>query len=151
MSAMVLRSGPRTALLLRTDVARDNSTSTRSRPRIGRTDASSPILRGQVHELDEEILHVEGTFMMRTESILSGKYPRTPFCPIPLLVYRALRFDIQVLEQDLAAFRRHPGCEALLKGFKFVHVVSVFDATPFWDSENLKWQLICYPYYPCLQ
>lgn len=89
------------------------------------------ILRGQVRELDQEILHVESAFR--------DAYGMDPFGPIsPDTVLRDLASEIgefqnniRTLEQDLAAFEDVRNLKLWLKRCKLVRARPEFEFAPF--------------------
>lgn len=89
------------------------------------------ILKEQVRELDQEILHVEPAFR--------HAYGIDPFKPVsPDTVLRqiavelkGIRLNIQTLEQDISAFEDIKNLKLWLKRFKSVPAAPVFDPMPF--------------------
>jgi len=89
------------------------------------------VLKEQIRELDQEILHVESAFR--------HAYGIDPFEPVsPDTVLRnlagdlkALQLNIQTLEQDLLAFEDLKNLKHWLKRCKLVSVAPDFDFTPF--------------------
>jgi hypothetical protein len=89
------------------------------------------ILKEQVRELDQEIVHVESAFRYA--------YAIDPFEPVsPDTVLRnlavdvkELRLNVRTLEQDLAAFGDIKNLKRWLKGIQLIPAASTFDALPF--------------------
>lgn len=89
------------------------------------------ILKEQVRELDQEILHVESAFRYA--------YGIDPFEPVsPDTVLRnlgvdlkELRLNVRTLEQDLTAFEDIKNLKRWLKGIRLMPAASTFDAMPF--------------------
>jgi hypothetical protein len=89
------------------------------------------ILKEQVRELDQEILHVESAFRYAY-----GIDPFEPVSPDTVLRNLAvdlkeLRLNIRTLEQDLAAFEDIKNLKCWLKGIRLMPAASTFDAMPF--------------------
>src|SRR5260370_11042545 len=85
------------------------------------------ILKEQVREIDQEILHVESAFRYSY-----GIDPFETVSPDTILRNLAvdlkeLRLNIRTLEQDLAAFEDIKNLKLWLKRLKFVPAASVFD------------------------
>lgn len=89
------------------------------------------ILKEQVRELDQEILHVESAFRYAY-----GIDPFEPVSPDTVLRNLAvdlkeLRLNVRTLEQDLAAFEDIKNLKRWLKGIQVMRAASTFDAMPF--------------------
>ncbi|WP_207002265.1 J domain-containing protein [Trinickia mobilis] len=89
------------------------------------------ILKEQVRELDQEILHVESAFRYAY-----GIDPFEPVSPDTVLRNLAvdlneLRLNIRALEQDLAAFEDVKNLKRWLKRIQLIPAASPFDAMPF--------------------
>jgi hypothetical protein len=89
------------------------------------------ILKEQVRELDQEILHVESAFRYAY-----GIDPFEPVSPDTVLRNLAvdlkeLRLNIRTLEQDLAAFEDIKNLKRWLKCIQLIPAASTFDAMPF--------------------
>jgi hypothetical protein len=89
------------------------------------------ILKEQVRELDQEILHVESAFRYAY-----GIDPFEPVSPDTVLRNLAvdlkeLRLNIRTLEQDLAAFEDIKNLKRWLKRIQLIPAASTFDAMPF--------------------
>jgi hypothetical protein len=89
------------------------------------------ILKEQVLELDQEILHVESAFRYAY-----GIDPFEPVSPDTVLRNLAvdlkeLRLNIRTLEQDLAAFEDIKNLKRWLKRIQLIPAASTFDAMPF--------------------
>ncbi|WP_347814213.1 J domain-containing protein [Paraburkholderia sp. BL10I2N1] len=89
------------------------------------------VLKEQVSELDQEIVHVESAFRYAY-----GIDPFEPVSPDTVLRNLAvdlkeLRLNIRTLEQDLAAFEDGKNVKLWLKHIQVVPAASTFDAMPF--------------------
>jgi hypothetical protein len=89
------------------------------------------ILKEQVRELDQEIIHVESAFRYAY-----GIDPFEPVSPDTVLRNLAvdlkeLRLNIRTLEQDLAAFEDIKNLKRWLKRIQLIPAASTFDAMPF--------------------
>jgi hypothetical protein len=89
------------------------------------------ILKEQVRELDQEILHFESAFRYAY-----GIDPFEPVSPDTVLRNLAvdlkeLRLNVRTLEQDLAAFEDIKNLKRWLKGIQLIPAASTFDAMPF--------------------
>jgi hypothetical protein len=89
------------------------------------------ILKEQVRELDQEIIHVESAFRYAY-----GIDPFEPVSPDTVLRNLAvdvkeLRLNVRTLEQDLAAFGDIKNLKRWLKRIQLIPAASTFDAMPF--------------------
>jgi hypothetical protein len=89
------------------------------------------ILKEQVRELDQEILHVESAFRYT--------YGIDPFEPVSpdtalrnlALDLKELQLNVRTLEQDLTAFEDIKNLKRWLRGIQLMPVASTFEAMPF--------------------
>ncbi len=89
------------------------------------------ILKEQVRELDEQILHVESAF--RHSYGIDPFVSLSPDKPLRMLAsdVKELQTNIRELERDLVAFEEIKNVKLWLKTFKRVQPDPIFDAMPF--------------------
>jgi len=89
------------------------------------------ILKEQLRELDQEILHVESAFRHAYGiDTFEAVSPDTVLRNLAVDL-KELRLNFRTLEQDLAAFEDIKNLKLWLKRVKFVSAASVFDPMPF--------------------
>jgi hypothetical protein len=91
----------------------------------------STVLKEQVRELDQEILHVESAF--RYTYGIDAFEPVSPDTVLRDLAVdlKELRLNVRTLEEDFAAFQNIKNVKRWLKGIQLMPVASTFDTMPF--------------------